>query len=37
MHFHRRNYVLFRVEDEDITEIVTESASVYVNFVLVGY
>jgi hypothetical protein len=37
VHFHRRNNVLFRVEDEDIAEIVAESASVYVNFVLVGY
>lgn len=37
MHFHRRNYVLFRVENEDIAEVVAESATIYVNFVLVGY
>lgn len=37
MHFHRRNYVFFRVKDEDIAEIVAKSASIYVYFVLVGY
>ena len=37
VHFHRRNNVLFRVENEDIAEVVAESATIYVDFVFVGY
>lgn len=37
VHFHRGNDVFLRVQDEDIAEVVAESASVYVYLVLVGY